>query len=266
MNQQEQLEDYVRSLYQPKDVVEVVGIKPGENVRRGTRTIGDDVDLLLKQLRAFEAKGYNVYMSALPRAIQATKMHDRIWVDQDDPNQTLPSDLPTPNTLVSTSLEGRGYRWQAIWLLEEAITADRAKQVMKQLADRLGADGSVHDSRRILRIPGFVNAKRGMPAVLLSSHSQPVSLDLFDLPEVDTPLAAMMNTTVNNPSAVLGEWLSGISEGERNRVSYVCARFLKSCGVPEGDALSIVALGASRCEPPLMDSEVRNSVRSAYNG
>lgn len=263
----DQFMSYCDTLYSIGDKVEVVAIKDGD-ARRRTVTLDANVKpLYTDTLLAFEAKGYDLYMSGMPMQMQAQDMADRIWVDQDNPKSRLPRGMPKPNTLVRTStVEGGGFRWQAIWLLDKPIPRDRAKQVMKQLAEMMGADGSVHDARRILRIPGLINAKRGMKAVLLDSHTKRVSLDDFELPKVDTPLASILSTPVNNPAAVLGEWLTGISEGERNRVSYVCARFLKSCGVSAADALSIVALGASRCEPPLADEEVRNSVRSAYNG
>jgi hypothetical protein len=135
---------------------------------------------------------------------------------------------------------------------------------MKTLAKRIGADDSVHDARRVLRVPGIMNAKRGTAARLIDTSEGVMSLDAFDLPQ-DSPVQALLNQPIQNPAHVLGEWLDGATEGDRNRKAYVTARFLKGCGVQYDDAAAILLLGAGRCDPELEEHEVQHALDSAYH-
>lgn len=265
----EQVNRYISKLYQPGQTFELVAIKDN-SARRKDFTMGAEEDSLLGAITVFEDKGYNVYTSAMPRDVQDTGQYDRLWVDQDDLDGPYPwgtdAELqwPEPTTLVKTSEEAGGFRWQAIWLLDKPMEDAEARAAMKRLAKQIGADGGVHDPRRILRVPGVINAKRGTPARLMDTHDGTVSVDTFNLPK-DTLVTQLLSAEVNNPNAILGEWLAGAEEGERNKKAYVCARFLRSCGVVHDDALAIVALGGSRSDPALPEHEIRNAVRSAYH-
>jgi hypothetical protein len=209
----------------------------------------------------------------MPMHVQRNGVYDRIWVDQDDLGAAWPfgadpnfdgTQWPKATTLVKTSEGEGGFRWQAIWRLDEPIDPVKAKIVMKQLAKRIGADETVHDPRRVLRLPGAMNVKRQSAARLIDTFEHPTSLDAFYLP-VEDALAKMMNAEVRDPNHVLGEWLAGITEGDRNRTAYVTARFLKSCGVDYGDAGAILLLGARRAEPELEAHEVEHALDSAYH-
>lgn len=264
----EQVTRYFNKLYEDGQSYELVAIQDGKARRKWFQ---HGVDSPYDAIAVFEAAEHNIYASAMPRDVQEQSLYDRVWVDQDDVNGPWPwgtdSELqwPQPTTLVKTSEEGGGFRWQAIWLLDKPVDETKGRAVMRRLASQIGADKSVHDPRRILRVPGVVNAKRGYPARLMDTHDGLVSLDSFNLP-TDTLVGRLLSAEVNNPNAILGEWLAGAEEGERNKKAYVCARFLRGCGVVHDDALSIVALGGSRCDPPLPEHEIRNAVRSAYHG
>lgn len=269
---------FLGHLYEENDEFEVAYIQPsttgGGRVARVTRTYGDaEVQTVLDEMERGETNGFNVYVSALPTSRQASRAFDRIWVDQDDPTAPWPFGAdpnfdrpawPKPTTLVKTSEAEGGFRWQAIWTLDEELTEAEAKTAMKRLAALIGADGSVHDARRVLRVPGIVNAKRGMNARLMDTTTGDIRLAAFDLPQ-ESALDALLNTPVNNPAAVLGEWLSGTGEGDRSRKAYVTARFLKSCGVAWEDSAAILKLGAMRCDPVMEDRELEHSLNSAYH-
>ena len=136
--------------------------------------------------------------------------------------------------------------------------------MVRRLAAKAGADGAVHDPRRVLRVPGLINAKRGSMARLLETHSGTVTEEAFNLP-TETALDAIMSKQVVAPHHVIGEWLGGVDEGDRSRKAYVAARFLKSCGVSWIDAAAILKVGAMRCDPVFEDRELEHSVNSAYH-
>lgn len=266
---------FLGRIYRPGDQFEVAYLGSDKAPARVTRVYdgdnGERVKEFLSEVGRAEESGYNVYVSARPQ--NRGHLYDRIWVDQDDPGALWPFGSspewdapawPMPNTLVKTSETADGFRWQAIWLLSTPLPEDGARNAMRRLADAVGADKGVHDPRRVLRLPGVLNAKRGQVSRLVESRSGPISIGAFNLPE-ESALERLMQTKVNDPTHVLGEWLEGLGEGDRSRKAYVCARFLKSCGVTFHDAAAIMKLGAMRCDPIFEDRELEHSLHSAYN-
>jgi len=273
----EQVQTYFKRLFEPGQHFELVAIK-GATARRKTFEYTGDNSPVYSAVEQFEKLSFNVFASALPIEVQETGSYDRVWADRDDLTAPWPfgadpnwdyAAWPAPTTLVETSSTPEGHRWQAIWKLDETLPEDEARSVIKRLAKIGIADGSVHDPRRILRVPGVMNAKRQSMSKLLQSGDNSTSIESFLLPDdiatEGVTLDALMGVQVSAPHQILGEWLEGTTEGDRARKAFVCARFLKSCLVSFDDALAIVNTGAKRADPPLSDSEVVHSVRSAYN-
>jgi hypothetical protein len=274
---QEQVTRFFGRLYQPGQHFELVAVKDGQARRKTFEWVGQ-TPVILSALEGFEALGYNLYASVLPLERQEIGGYDRIWIDRDDPSAPWPFGAddnwnyvqwPEPTTLVRTSEAETGFRWQAIWKLDQILPEKEARDTIKRLAQRGVGDTSVHDPRRVFRIPGLMNAKRGSVSRLLSTFPEEVSVATFDLDagitEAGVTLDHLMQMDLQRPHEVLGEWLAGVSEGDRARKAYVTGRFLKSCGVTFDDALIIVATGARRAEPALSDAEVTHAVRSAYH-
>lgn len=273
----EQVTRFFDRLYLPGQHFELVAVKDGR-ARRSTFEWPRARDTVLLALEAFEAKEFNLYASVLPVEQQEAGEYDRIWLDRDDVTAPWPFGVdegwnhnpwPEPSTLVRTSQEAGGARWQAIWRLASPLPEDDGRKTIKALATRGVGDTAVHDPRRVFRIPGLMNAKRGTVARLLSTSSETVTLEQFDLSdgtrEAGLTMDTLMNMDLARPHEVLGEWLAGVHEGDRARKAYVTARFLKSCGVTHDDAAILIATGARRSNPPLSDSEVLHAVRSAYH-
>lgn len=273
----EQVTRFFDRLYLPGQHFELVAVKDGR-ARRETFEWPASSEKVVSALEVFEGYGFNLYSSALPTEQQETGEYDRVWVDRDDPKAPWPfgadaawkfNPWPDPTTLVRTS-EGEtgGARWQAIWRLTEPVEEKQARHIIRKLAERGVGDASVHDPRRVLRIPGLINAKRGSVARLLATSQIETALEAFDLElasqEAGVTLDKLMNMELTRPHEVLGEWLGGVSEGDRARKAYVTARFLKSCGVVFDDAAMLIATGARRSDPPLSDAEVLHACRSAY--
>lgn len=263
MIDRKQINSFLQVLYTPSDEVELVAVKDG-NARRKTFAVAD---LPIDGIQKFEDDGWNVYISALPLYQQQNaKRYDRIWIDMDEGLPLDNFDLAQPTTLVQTS---KG-RWQAIWLLDESdyLTIENGKAEVRRLALKLGGDPAVNDPRRVLRLPGVQNAKRGEPSILRVAKHRTTSLATFKLPEVaanGVTIEALMGAVVNDPKAVLGEWFAGCDEGDRARKAYVTARFLKNCGVTYEDALILVNTGAQRATPVLSENEVVHATQSAFN-
>lgn len=270
-----QVTRYFNRLYAEGDEFEMLFTHPEERVARVKRTwgTGADVERILDEIGRAESAGYNVYASVMPLGQQATGQYDRIWIDQDNAEAPWPFESdpewqgapwPKPTTLVRTSEDAGGWRYQAIWLLTETVPEAEGRDTIRRLSNLAGADGSVHDPRRVFRVPGVMNAKRGVPARLMDTTADPISLEAFNLP-AKSVLTNLLDAEVNNPAHVLGEWLDGVTQGDRARKAYVCARFLKSCQVTYADAGAIMKLGAMRCEPPFSDRELEHCLNSAYH-
>lgn len=273
----EQAKLYFAALYDPGQLFELVAIKDGA-ARRKVFLYPNDIDAVLEAINGFEEAGWNLYASALPLDTQDVGLYDRVWIDRDDPYAPWPFNVnphwegevwPHPTTLVRTSEEPPyGQRWQAIWRLETPVSAQEGRELIKRIAKAGIGDPSVHDPRRVLRIPGVWNAKRGTRTRLLKLNEGMTTIpEEFFLPE-DEPMSidTLLNTEISAPYHVLGEWLEGATEGDRARKAFVVARFLRSCKVAFSDAVAIVNTGAKRSTPPLSDDEVMHAVKSAYKG
>lgn len=261
---------YLSRLYDEGQAFEVGYLAKDKPPARKTRTYSTD---LLDEMERAEKAGYNVYTSVLPCDAQDSGSYDRVWLDQDDPAAPYPfgadprwgeAAWPSPTTLVKTSDAEGGFRYQAIWKLTQPLPAEEAKTLMRGLAKQVGADTAVFDSRRLLRVPGILNAKRGTYARIISTCAAPINPSSFDLP-TENLIQKLLTTPVSSPSHILGEWLDGTDEGDRSRKAYVCARFLKSCGVAWSDAGAIMKVGASRCNPAFPDDELEHVLNSAFH-
>lgn len=261
-------ERFLNRVYEEGDRFEVL-YRDNDGVVARKEMAYDPSGPFLDEVQRAENGGFNVYVSAMPLDVQATGQYDRIWVDQDDCDAAWPFgsgevNWPQPTTLVKTSDGIGGFRWQAIWLLDRDIDTEKARSAMKRLSKLIGADEGVHDSRRVLRLAGVMNAKRGSQARLMETTEGRISISGFDLPN-ETALTKLLTAEIQNPNHVLGEFLEGVSEGDRNRSAYMAARHLKNAAVQYNDAAAFLKLGAGRCDPPMDDRELEHALDSAYH-
>jgi hypothetical protein len=269
-----QAQRFLGTLHKEGDEFEVAFIQPGGKVARVRRTMSEDLAPLMDEMERAEAAGFNVYASVLSTADQETRTYSKVWVDMDDLGAPWPfgaddrwegAAWPKANTLVKTSTEDDGsFRWQAIWHLKTPLPEDEGSRLVRRLAAQSGGDQSVFDPRRVLRVPGVFNVKRGSMARLIDTEDGAIAPSAFNLPD-DTLVQQLLEATVSNPAHVLGEWLGGTDEGDRSRKAYVAARFLKSCGVGWNDAAAILKLGALRSAPVFDDRELVHCINSAYH-
>ena len=74
--------------------------------------------------------------------------------------------MPEPNYLVNTSPS----HWQVSWKVQ-GFSADQAGEVMRAMVREFGADPAATDVSRVLRVPGFLNHKRGGHMVRMEQRS-----------------------------------------------------------------------------------------------
>jgi DNA primase RepB-like protein len=121
------------------------------------------------------------------------------------------NDLPVPNYLVSTSPD----KWQVIWKVEGFEKA-AAEELERGLVRSTGADPSVVDVARVLRLPGFYNHKY-RPAYLVTAQGRSDSIrgpDHFPKLPVDEPVDELSLRA--SPSHRQGNGLNLPSQSERD--------------------------------------------------
>lgn len=121
----------------------------------------------LAHFRAANANGADVYLgvntfheNAKSRTKADVKEVRHLFLDVDhEGRQTLAGilaskDLPKPSAVLQSSPE----RYQVLWRVK-GFTPDQAENSVRGMAAEFGADPSVWDAARILRLPGFRNQK-----------------------------------------------------------------------------------------------------------
>jgi hypothetical protein len=144
------------------------------------------------------------------------------------------SDLPQPNYLVSTSPG----RWQVIWKVE-GFEKTAAEELEKGLVQSTGADPSVIDVARVLRLPGFYNHKY-RPAYLVTAEGRSDAIrrpDHFPKLPIGQSIAERLrdnlpqrrDTALNLPSQSERDWAyakRALGRGEtEGRVTEQIARY-----------------------------------------
>lgn len=154
---------------------------------------------------------------------------------------------PLPPRIVVESSPGK---WHCYWPVVDMPLA-RFTEAQKALALKFGGDLKVCDWPRVMRLPGFFHNKRApFKARLVTCEMAPLHwrelVNAFDLPD----------------RRCLPET---IPAGSRNSTLFELALSGKRKGVPEADQLrKAEQVNALRCQPPLLDFEVAQTVASAY--
>ena len=165
--------EYINTNFLPDDNLAVVLIHKaaGEVTQRITSAGRVASEPFQAWLRQMNSERYEIYLSAntlrnhargRTKADVAEIRHVYLDFDErgDEGIERLRSrmDLPAPNHLLQTSPG----KWQAIWRVQGFVKG-QDETLMQGLVQVLGADKAVHDSARVLRLPGFYNHKYGTP-------------------------------------------------------------------------------------------------------
>lgn len=240
-----------------------------------------------KRLHTRNAQGYGVYVGMATRRNrkpehQRGKQNDatyisHLWCDIDDCDPIEGADrlcdFPiAPSMIVSSGGGVHGY-----WLLDSplAVTEDtfqpirRALHGLAMLCEK-GGDASVRDLARVMRVPGFMNVKRGTPCQIIDAYD--VRWDWQRLHARFAKYAPQEPPRVTRsiPESARGkripkwinEWLNeSTGKGERNKLLYQHCRTLFDEGFSQGEVEGIVWSKASR--DGLEEVEIQRTINSA---
>lgn len=156
--------EFLSAIFTAEDVIEFRPVKSFES-RWGTLA---DLPQIVPWLVSLNAAGKQIYFGANPRnAVGGSKAKDVqiarcLFADfdggatyEDAMRRIEIAGLPLPTVVLKTG--GGIHCW---WLLTEPIRDLGAwKTRMKEIIASLGSDKNVHDSPRVMRLPGFVNHK-----------------------------------------------------------------------------------------------------------
>jgi len=162
-----------RYLFEPKDIVEFRCIRDRDVVKRWTTAV--EMIQLANELTALNSNGYNIYYGVNPRKEFGKSGDDNVKLARClfcDFDNIEPGDgcgmfefvytdlffagLPEPTLAVHS-----GHGIHVYWRLAEAIyDLNLWRSMQSQLNDRVGADRTIKNPERIMRLPGFFNVKR----------------------------------------------------------------------------------------------------------
>jgi hypothetical protein len=174
---------YITANYLPDDRLAVVALqKTTGEVKQKIASAANIVSAPFQaRLRELNSEGFEIYLS-----VNTLHTHARgrtkadiaeirhVYLDFDERGDEAIArlqnrkNLPAPNHLLQTSPG----KWQAIWRVQGFVKG-QDETLMQGLVQELGADKAVHDSARVLRVPGFFNHKYEMPHLVTAQNLSP---------------------------------------------------------------------------------------------
>lgn len=241
--------------------------------------------LLDTSAQSADAEGWDVYFGVLPRLRRAGSDHDALpttrvlWQDIDLKRVEgghvaallgLQRGGIDPSILVDS-----GYGLHAYHLLRDPVVFDRARAVMKGMAEVVGGDHT-YNASRVLRLPGTHNHKRCNHGITdaFVEPCKPVRLLYFnpdrlyrisdfdrfikpEMPRQPYDFGEVWGWEVSKPDA------PKFGEGQRNNGLTRLAGIMRARGMDEDEIwAALMAENLQRCVPPLPDREVANIAHS----
>lgn len=167
------MNDLVSHIFEPEDIVELRCIRGRDVVKRWTTAA--DLPDMAEELHDLNQQGYNIYYGPNPRKESGKSGDDNVLLarclfcdfDNLDPGDgcgrlefvwtdIFMARLPEPTLAVHS-----GHGLHIYWRLDEPILdLNKWKVVQEKLNSRLGADKTIKNPERIMRMPGFLNTKK----------------------------------------------------------------------------------------------------------
>ena len=271
----DQLDRFVRCLFDPGDIVEIRRLPCG----RSTWHRAADLPVLGDEL-ARQNSTENIYAGANPRVCKGdgskadtcsggccgrcrlcVALARCAFVDLDETTldqacfRLRESGLPAPTVIV---VSGGGVH--LYWRLAAPIPdLEQWSDVQSSLAARLNGDLSVHDPPRIMRLPGLLNRKYQppRPCTLVEACPERVyPLEEFEPGDAPTSVTAQPRANTANGGP--------IREQTRNNTLFRIAAGMRSRGCSKAGILAALLVeNRAQCIPPLDEAEVRGITASA---
>ncbi len=168
--------DFLTRCFRPGETIAVLLRResPARIVQRIVRLEQATAPVYMRWLAHENANGVNVYVAANPlrsgsrkRTKECIAEVRRVYLDIDSDGDARVASLsasdavPAPNAILSTSPG----KYQVLWSVEGFDFAIQ-ELMLRQLASAFGGDAACTDCNRVLRIPGFHNAKYTPPHVV----------------------------------------------------------------------------------------------------
>ena len=166
----------------------ITAVIKGDKYRQRSYRYPDQLDVLTSDLRGYNSWGSVYFYPIITEDGERKKDHvdevPLLWIDKDKGD---PSELKPRPTICWETSEGK---CQAVWLLAESISPERAEKVNRYLAYRLGGDRGCWDIAHILRVPGSKNYKYDPPqdGVLLWDDGPEYTIEELEPTEHDIDL------------------------------------------------------------------------------
>lgn len=207
-----EIEKFISIIFDPNDVIEIRLI-PSKNSKSKKRYnyfgLAKDLSSFANTLKSFNAEdiGLNVYVSINPKisiygggTAENVLFARCIFVDFDKltideaHKRLIEAKLPHPTLIVSS---GKGFHFY--WRLLEPVTdLELWCKIQKQFIVALNSDACIHDTPRVMRLPGYLNMKYQDAPPCYIYEDNPTLLynlqDLIDcLPVINEPLVSNIN-------------------------------------------------------------------------
>lgn len=263
----EQVRTFTEAVFAPDDLIEIRLIWPSreqanhdktkspksswvkaENLHRGEH---------VRRWLEANAQGWGVYVGANPRKASGGRKGDAVACARNllidfDGRETMEgarrkvqeADLPEPTMWIAS-----GHGVHAWWRLEEPLTdllewTARQKALIAHLA---GADASIHDPPRVMRLPGFTNTKASpVPCKLVEANPARV-FPLLEFPRGEPAgvpasaipgLPAHVSKLLASDPKLAARWsgdVAGLNDASRSGIAASIAERLIFARIPRGE-------------------------------
>jgi len=284
-----QLELFARAVYDPRDVIEV-------RILRGTEAhllwfTAEDLAGEAYKLVELNEDGWNTYAGCNPRIARGRRGNRSvplvrvIVADFDNTSvadalaKVAAAGLPEPTLVIDS-----GHGCHCYWRLSEPRDEPLCfVEWQKDLAALLGSDPSIHNTERILRLPGFSNRKREPVPCRIISCAAANTFDLADLPIPMRPgsdtiapfFRVLVNHLADRPGddnridrcrAYLARCPRAVSGQYGHTATWEAANTCNRFGLTRAEAAAVMAsYSETMCDPPWSQKEIDHKISDAYD-
>lgn len=193
----EQFERFFELIFEPDDIVEIRCLRGDrEHWRRYVKA--REASVLVPTLSKMNDDGWNVYAGVNPRKGHGGKDVDValarcVFVDHDDASAAMLAGLIDAKGIAApTMVIDSGNGSHAYWRLEEPLEdLGQWATLQRGAIAALNTDATIKNPSRIMRVPGFINAKPGKPprpaSIFRYVEDEPHAIDDLGIDPLEQP-------------------------------------------------------------------------------
>lgn len=244
---------------------------------------------LKDSLRKANREGAGIYIAVnetngVKRSKETITRVRAVWAEFDGPQVDLDALALSPSMVVVSHHGPHLY-----WLVDGQVSPDECRVTVQAIAARLQGDPVVHDPSRVLRAPGFYHLKDpAAPFLVKLVKAEPIRYTLQEIknafpaipsggaknskdkaaaledeqgdqrdhePEAPVECSVPVPDRIVQAKAYIAK-IPGAAQGTRHHsMLNVAAVLARGFALPDGAALPLLQVYASRCEPPVEHSQ-----------